>query len=337
MLQHRKFFFLPIEPCARPEKNRRESFGKRTHQFAPRIPGTSKSGLFRKPSEASKQTAVPPSITVEGRLPDPAIVYCDEVLPLRILVTKQNDSNATVFLQSLHVEVLGHTGIRANELRRSEITSWTIMSSSDMKKPMSKSTTNEDGDRVLEIDAKLWNQKPLPNTITPTFETCNLSRSYTVDLKVGLSWGVGNEIFVSKSVICDQDHTDDQQPELTVQPIRLPVQVWSGIRTPQALLDAAAGRLPPRPSTHQQQPSPATPTRPDRPPAFGSTPQPPPQTGSDHVEPSPEDIPVDAPPTYEEAMADGVPPIDGPRRDFQQQQSQGLPSDGQDEKRGLFP
>lgn len=57
---------------------------------------------------------------------------------------------------------------------------------------------------------------------------------------------------------------------------------------------------------------------------------------SDHIEPSPEDIPPDAPPSYEEAMADGVPPIDGPRRNFDQEQTQGVPSDPRDEKRGLF-
>ena len=70
------------------------------------------------------------------------------------------------------------------------------MSSSDMKIPLQQSKSGK-GDRVLEIDAKLWNQKTLPNTVTPTFDTCNLSRTYSLDFKVGLSWGDGKVINVS--------------------------------------------------------------------------------------------------------------------------------------------
>ena len=143
----------------------------------------------------------PPSIGVEGRLPDPAIIYCNEVLPLRILITRQNDSRANVFLQSLHIELLGYTGIRAQELRRSEVTSWIIMTSSDMKIPIKESSRSGQGDRVLEVEPRLWSQRPLPNTVTPTFETCNLARTYSLDVKIGLSWGCGNEIYVRDSVL----------------------------------------------------------------------------------------------------------------------------------------
>ena len=199
-MQHRKFIFLPIEPKQRPPPNQRESFGRRTHQFAPKIdvPGKT-NGLFRKTSTPTPdEGSSPPSVAVEGRLPDPAIIYCNEPVPLRILITNQNDSPATIFLQHLHIELLGFTGIRAHELRRSEVTSWMIMSSSDMKIPLQKSTKFEKGDKVLEIDAMLWNQKTLPNTVTPNFDTCNLSRTYSLEIKVGLSWGEGRVIYVSQ-------------------------------------------------------------------------------------------------------------------------------------------
>ena len=39
---------------------------------------------------------------------------------------------------------------------------------------------------------------------------------------------------------------------------------------------------------------------------------------SDHIEPSPSDIPDEAPPSYLDAMADELAPIDGPRRDYHQ-------------------
>lgn len=48
----------------------------------------------------------------------------------------------------------------------------------------------------MEVDAKLWNQIPIPNTVAPSFETCNLTRSYSLEIKVGLSYGSSNNINV---------------------------------------------------------------------------------------------------------------------------------------------
>ena len=199
VIQFRKFLFLPMEPKQRPEPSQRESYGRRTHQFAPKIDAPGKNnGLFRKPSApVIGDGPSPPSIIVEARIPDPAIMYCNEPLPLRILVTNQSDSSATIFLQLLHIELLGYTGIRAHDLRRSEVTSWMIISSSDMKIPLQKSTSSDKVGNKLEIDTKSWNQKTLPNTVTPTFDTCNLSRTYSLDIKVGLSWGKDRIINVS--------------------------------------------------------------------------------------------------------------------------------------------
>lgn len=118
----------------------------------------------------------------------------------------------------------------------------------------------------------------------------------------------------------------------------MPVQVYSGISPPQQLLDQMAHR----PSA-QQTPYISSNLRPpgttnipvsgpSRPP--GQTQQP-----SDHIEPSPSDIPDVAPPSYEDAMADDLAPVDGPRRDYAQQTSQ--PTLGGSEKGGaderLFP
>lgn len=105
----------------------------------------------------------------------------------------------------------------------------------------------------------------------------------------------------------------------------MPIQVYSGIAPPQALLEQMASRpnVRPtytashlRPSGAANSPSPG----PFRPPA--QRPQ------SDHIEPSPSDIPDEAPPSYEDAMADELAPIDGPRRDYHQTPSRTTDVDG---------
>lgn len=114
------------------------------------------------------------------------------------------------------------------------------------------------------------------------------------------------------------DPADSPKPELTVQVVRMPVEVYSGIAPPQALLDQMADRPTAQPAPNHNLrppgsvngPSPGHPPGPSRPPA---------QAQSDHIEPSPSDIPDEAPPSYEDAMADDLAPIDGPRRDYHQQ------------------
>ena len=75
-----------------------------------------------------------------------------------------------------------------------------------------------------------------------------------------------------------------------VQTLNMPVQVYSGIRPPQALLDAHYSlpqHLPP-----QTPVSPQTPSLPSRPPQSFA--------------PPPNNIPPDAPPSYEDAIADDL-------------------------------
>ena len=102
----------------------------------------------------------------------------------------------------------------------------------------------------------------------------------------------------------------------------MPIQVYSGIAPPRALLEQMASR-PAHPNA--QSPYMAANLRPNA--SFGGNspiaPQPSaPQASSDHVEPSPSDIPDEAPPSYEDAMADELAPIDGPRRDYHQTPTQ---------------
>lgn len=57
----------------------------------------------------------------------------------------------------------------------------------------SLSTSN---DKEMEIDSKFWKQVPLPNTVAPTFETCNLSRYYELEIRVGIGYGIPGNLKV---------------------------------------------------------------------------------------------------------------------------------------------
>ncbi|EGE00151.1 hypothetical protein TESG_07472 [Trichophyton tonsurans CBS 112818] len=313
------FKFLPIEPPRKKEIDK-ESYARREHQFKSKIPPQSpqspqspqeKKGLFK----GSAENELLPRFSVDARLPSPPIITCNEPLPLRILIKKLNDSSEIVTLQLLQIELISYTHVRAQDLTRTESGSWVITTRSNIGLPLGSS--NDRAGKEWKLDAEMWNHIPLPSSILPSFETCNLSRTYELEIRVGLAHGpVGSK------------------KGLIVLPLRMAVQVYSGIAPPQALLDAMNGQPSKGPIPAPVQtpvfgfgpgPSHIPPSQPMAGPGPGPSPIPmnpnipPPQP----PRPSPANHPVlmenfeeAPPPSYEDAMADALAPVDGPRHEY---------------------
>jgi hypothetical protein len=267
----------------------------------------------RKSSTPMSAEEEPPAFQVDARLPNPAIVTCNEPLPMRILVEKLNDSAATAYLRMLQIELIGYTQVRALDLDRTETTTWILMSQANMNMPLGNPT--EKGCKQWKLPSRLWNDFPIPNTVCPSFDTCNISRRYELEVRIGLAHATASGV----------------RPELVVLPLRLPVLVYSGIAPPLKLLEAMA-------TTPRPQPAPQALFKPPRPPVPNGIPSPsetplgtpietpttplseinsyPAQVGSYH-DAEQSEIPDIAPPSYEDAMAEDIAPVDGPRRDYQ--------------------
>lgn len=187
------FKFLPIE-APRPPPTNAETFARRPHAFKSGLaPYAKKSSMFRKKPTPLSDT--PPSVLVDARLPSPSILTCNEPVPLRILLKKQAESPEYVYLMSLQLELIGYTNVRAQEVSRTETGSWIITSLAGLTMLVS-SPGDIVGSECL-IDSKLWNQVPLPHTVTPSFDTCNISRRYELEVRVTIGYGHPGEIQVS--------------------------------------------------------------------------------------------------------------------------------------------
>ncbi|KAJ9628808.1 hypothetical protein H2203_002711 [Taxawa tesnikishii (nom. ined.)] len=245
-----------------------------------------------------------PFFTVDARLPEPPILTCNEDIPLRIVFATLNEETNGLFLQSLQVELVGYTHVRAHEVYRQESSPWILMSKSNM------------ADRIIfpaggtecVLDDRHWRGQLLPNNVAPSFVTCNITRKYELVARLGIRY---------------QPQTQGSQLQYTSMELRLPVEVYSGIRPPPQLLEAighkvppqhhtptagspagkfdAAGSVPPRKPTR-------TPTSPAMPPRSPAT------QGDDSSTAAP--AYSEAPPSYEDAIAMDLPPVDGPRRDY---------------------
>ena len=140
-------------------------------------------------------TGLLPNISIDGRLPDPAIVTCNDILPLRIVVKRLNDSPHDLYLSLIQIELVGFTNVRAQQLERREKSGWVLVSKSNVNMRLASSERSSDNE--LEVDRKLWNQVALPNTVQPTFDTCNISRFYHLEITVGLSYSLSDGSKVS--------------------------------------------------------------------------------------------------------------------------------------------
>jgi hypothetical protein len=100
---------------------------------------------------------------------------------------------------SLQVLLIGSTEVRAQDVMRNETSTWVLMSFNGLSLPIGNPSDPLRTETV--VDNKLWNQIPLPNTVAPSFDTCNLTRRYELEVRVGLGYGTPGNIQVSENVM----------------------------------------------------------------------------------------------------------------------------------------
>lgn len=186
------FKFLPIEP-PRPAPTTNEVYARRPFAFQAGLSShAKKTSMFKKTPTPMSDTA--PKGEVDARLPSPAVLTCNEPIPLRIILRKTNESQENVFIVSLQAHLFGHTEVRAQDVSRTETSTWVLMSLNGLSIPVGSPSDPVRKENI--IDGSLWDRIPLPNTVAPSFSTCNLTRKYELEVRVGLGYGVIGEIQV---------------------------------------------------------------------------------------------------------------------------------------------
>lgn len=292
--------FLPIEP-PRPPRTNQEAYARRPFTFRPRSRDPSprpevkkRPSLFNwtgghssrqsngalqsptisaptadgklevQPSPGSVSPGIGPEIEMSARIPHPAILTCNKPMPLRLLAKKLAAVDAEIFLIALQVDLIGETVVRCQDLIHTETSRWVILNSHGLSIPVSRP-----GDAVgteVVVPDTLWKGFSLPNTVMPSFVTCNLryaplplfpsltltprSRTYQLEIRLGLSWGKKPPA-----------NSKGKSPLTHVpQEIYLPlnfssVEVYSGLAPSPELLEAMRrGRMQRRQSTQPDRP-----------------------------------------------------------------------------------
>lgn len=327
------FKFMPIEP-PRPKKSGQEAFARRPFTFKPKtpaVPDKKLSSFFSRKGDDSKAASngvgesTPPSVELSARLPHPPTLTCNQPIPLRLVAKKLVDSPEELFLVSFEMVLIGITEVRCHNIFNRRVNHWVVASSPSLNIPLTSSPTDEVG-KELVLPDDIWKSKPLPNTIAPSFVTCNLVRRYELEIKLGVAWGKPGK---SSSGVFSKDSSSQLAPCIYL-PLRFNnVEVYSGITPPPELVEAARNtqpgratfqgpRLPPRansipsssnaPQQPRPQPQAQAAATTVAAPAYPHDPLYPPQLAPGQTEPAYDD----APPSYDEAIAENLSgPFDG--------------------------
>ncbi|PSR98941.1 hypothetical protein BD289DRAFT_361692 [Coniella lustricola] len=326
------FKFLPIEP-PRPPATNQEAYARRPFTFRPKSPGLDgastpslkikKSGMLggRSSTRAlsvnggSSTPELPPSVELSARLPHPSILTCNKPIPLRIIAKKLVATRAECYLTSIQIELVGSTVVRAQGLTNTEQTRWVVVARHGLAVPLQRSPDDAVG-KEIEVDSALWKTKALPNTVMPTFLTCNLKRTYAVELKLGVSWGKP-----PGTTTAIPDESAPASAAALAQTLFLPlhftsVHIYSGLKPPEGLVQAAmqsqrqqrrtqSTRPAARPSAGATQSTPSAPPRQEVDPLYPPQLQPGQEAFAGLAPPSYDD----APPSYDEAVAESLGPV----------------------------
>lgn len=317
------FKFLPIEP-PRPNPSGQEAFARRPFTFQPRSPSQQlekKSSIFTNPFERARgsiagvngldggEIAPAPSLEISARLPHPPVLTCNQPVPLRLIAKKLNNNPEPVYLASFQMDLVGITELRAHGLGRNKVNRWVIVSSPNLNVLLPSSSQDELGKEVM-VPKSLWETSPLPNTVAPSFSTCNITRRYALELRIGLRWGKSGPLRQAPTIFLPlhfakvEVHSGITPPDELLQAVRK-TRASGGRGSNATLVQAAAsssstGGRPNLPPRTGRSGSTAIPLAPVQPPIMD--PLYPPQ-----LVPGQETAPYDdAPPSYDEAMAENL-------------------------------
>jgi hypothetical protein len=106
---------------------------------------------------------------------------------LKLLIKQLSERSEPLHLQTLQIELVGHTQVRAHEAARTEGNSWVITSLSNLNQPIG--SPSDVAGTEIELTKEFWYGHPLPDTVAPSFVTCNIARSYELVISVGLAYG----------------------------------------------------------------------------------------------------------------------------------------------------
>ncbi|RHZ43069.1 uncharacterized protein CDV56_100491 [Aspergillus thermomutatus] len=138
-------------------------------------------------SEGSDLLYPPLFYEIEAEILNGPFLLLGHPIALRVKTMNMNDCNNAIYLHNFQSMLIETTEVRARGSMQSLTRSWVIQTAANLRQPLvpEYSPTVRS---LLILNGSLWSRHRVPLHLTPTFETCNLSRSYKLEIRLGIGF-----------------------------------------------------------------------------------------------------------------------------------------------------
>ncbi|KAJ0420787.1 hypothetical protein BJY00DRAFT_312714 [Aspergillus carlsbadensis] len=132
-----------------------------------------------------------PICEIEATLLNGPFLVLGQPIPLRVEITNLpglSSSNHHVSLHDFQSMLIETTEVRAKGSSESKTRSWIIQTMANLRQSLVPGY-DDMAEPVLRVDERVWTRHVVPTFLTPTFETCNVSRNFKLEIRLGIWFG----------------------------------------------------------------------------------------------------------------------------------------------------
>ncbi|KAL4917871.1 hypothetical protein BDW62DRAFT_182986 [Aspergillus aurantiobrunneus] len=146
-------------------------------------------------ADSSEFLSPPSTCEVAAKLLNGPFLFLGQPIPLALEITNTTQTNSDIYLHGFQSRLFETTEVRIRGAAESLTRSCPVQTMVNLRQLFVPELRNDkrSDELVVSLRNKLWNQYCVPLFLTPTFETCNISRSYKLEIRLRIGFG-GNDI-----------------------------------------------------------------------------------------------------------------------------------------------
>ncbi|KAL3263783.1 hypothetical protein ABHI18_001424 [Aspergillus niger] len=139
-------------------------------------------------TKAAELLRPPLTYEIEVELVNGPFVLLGHPIALGVKVINVNDEKPDISLRDFQSMLIETTDIRAHGIIQRVTRSWIIQTMTNLSQPFVTGGGPTAG-FVMSLDEGVWSRHSVPHCLTPTFETCNVTRSFKLEIRLGIEFG----------------------------------------------------------------------------------------------------------------------------------------------------
>ncbi|KAI9924842.1 hypothetical protein MW887_006699 [Aspergillus wentii] len=139
-------------------------------------------------SPRALECPTPLSYQIDIHLLNGPCLILHQPIPLTITITKIGEPNCLICLNDFQTMLVETTHVQTQGVTESFTRFWVVQSTANMN--IGIDMDNAPSGSIITLPDGLWASQPLPAMLTPSFEICNIKRSYKLQIRLGLRLGL---------------------------------------------------------------------------------------------------------------------------------------------------